>query len=698
MEQPRIPPIPLQFGQWAPDASWTAGQLRQAKGLVSVGGRYRPIASATIFRSGSNLGYQAKGAGIFWTGTDGSNLEVLLGTDNGIYKLIDGDATPWNRVTTGGAYNASKHWRWRFAQFNDYIFAGNRGVPLQYYALGVTAPRFENVPDAEGDDRKYVPKSCSALFRVGQSLFAAEDRRLQWSAIGQPLSWVPDISTGANDLLMPSSGGSIMAGSSGEVGFIWQERAISRVSFVGPPSFFQIDEVDPHRGLLGPDAWCSIGRAAFMISEDGFYVFDGMQAQAIGAGRVDRYFASRLNWGYRHTVSCAYDSTHAAVMVAYPSGSSQTPNEVLIWSIADNKWTHDDITCDLVMSIARGAVTNEDTETLTDLLGTVIGDEVDASVTFDDPMFKAGRRQWALVDGNRDIMVLDGPARAATIETAPIEPSPTRVLVNEMRLLGDARAKDVTIRAFHHADHLGSERIEDAAVRANELLHSEALGSWTVLNLTALEANAAAPDGSTTATRLTETTATGAHRVRQTTAGPCNELRCATIRLRPGVGTTCEWRMLDAADDNNWLRAAIDLTDMTATGSAGGDAELTLCKLRRLRNGWVEVSLAGYVSDSSGSMIVELRLTSGGNASYAGNAAVHLWAWGAHLHTGYLAQPYLRTGAAAASRAGVGMVGTVGAPVLIEGQYVGATVQIEAGADWSDVSGLILHASPSGRA
>ena len=70
---------------------------------------------------------------------------------------------------------------------------------------------------------------------------------------------------------------------------------------------FQRDEIEDKIGALGPNAVCRYGATAYFVSEDGIRVTDGNQSQTVGEGKINRYFASRLNYTQRARVSIAAD-------------------------------------------------------------------------------------------------------------------------------------------------------------------------------------------------------------------------------------------------------------------------------------------------------------------------------------------------------------------------------------------------------
>jgi hypothetical protein len=77
---------------------------------------------------------------------------------------------------------------------------------------------------------------------------------------------------------------------SGEYGLILLERAISRMTYVGAPLFFQFDTIAKNIGCYESNSVAQFGNLTFFLSDDGFYVCDGQTVIPIGAEKIDRFF------------------------------------------------------------------------------------------------------------------------------------------------------------------------------------------------------------------------------------------------------------------------------------------------------------------------------------------------------------------------------------------------------------------------
>jgi len=420
----------VPFPEFAPDQQIAGGASSRMKGVISRSGRLAPLEDAAQIRAGSVMNDACLGGRCFY---DSNGFPVaFLGDAGRLYRLNGKIPTD---VSKPGGYSGSNSWAWTFEQFGNNIVAVMRGVAPQRFQLGVSSV-FADLANAPIGD---------TVFRVRQHLFIAEGNVLNCSAFNNIEDWEPDFATQAFQTELNQANGLIVAGWSGEQGAVFQERGIARLNYLGGQVPFQIDEIEGGRGLCGPNAWAAWGRSAFCVAEDGFYVFDGMQAAPIGDKRVDRYFSSRLNYGFRQRVWAAVDSNRKCLMIGFPTGAAIEPNEVLIYSWADDKWTHDEIDTQFGFEIHREPVDADDEAGLIELFGTANADDsAFATVSVDSPIFRESRKEWAVVDASRRVCQFTGANRAAELSTGVYELAARKTFISEIWPGTDAEPEDVT--------------------------------------------------------------------------------------------------------------------------------------------------------------------------------------------------------------------------------------------------------------
>jgi hypothetical protein len=419
--------IPLT--QWAPDLAQTSGAQSEAKGVISKAGRYTPLGSLVAYHPNARIVDPCQACVAFYSPDGG--LATFMADKGRIYRLVN--KAPLD-VSRAGGYAGDPDWAWSFEQFGANVLACQRNVPLQRIELGSTG----TFADLSGN-----PPPADGVFRVRNHMLAAKGLDLSWSAFNNIEIWDPDPALGSGSTQLGAQFGQFQVGLGGEAGFIFQERGVSRLTYVGPPTTWVLDEVEQGRGCIGPKAAVKWGRNAVYVSEDGFFLFDGLQSQSIGDKTVDHYFQSRLNYSARHRVSISIDGANKSVMIAIPTGTSLTPNELLIYSYADQRWTHDDIPVQLVTDIPREPVTADDTAGLIALFGSAATEAI--NVSLDNPVFRENRRRWAAVDVDGTLSLFEGPSRTATLDTNFAELQPGRkAYVTEIWPQIDAAPADVT--------------------------------------------------------------------------------------------------------------------------------------------------------------------------------------------------------------------------------------------------------------
>lgn len=425
------PKQPIPFGEFAPDQSVISGQSPLIKGVLPLSGRYGPLPDLQQVRAGSMINDPCIGGKSFY---DSDGFPVTFLADHGrLYRVVGKIPSD---VSKSGGYAFSFDWGVTFEQFGNNIVAVGRGVDPQRYILGES----EAFADLEGD-----PPQGDTVFRIRNHLFICSGNIVNCSGFNNITQWTPSPETQAFINEVNQSAGLIVAGWGGEQGAIFQERGIIRLTYTGGAAPFIFDEVEGGRGVCGPHAWAPWGKIAFCAAEDGFYTFDGLSATSIGGNRVDRYFASRLNYGYRHRVWTAIDAKRKCWMVAYPTDGAIWPTEVLIYSWADDKWTTDEFDSQFGLEIHREPVDADDEAGLIELFGTAnADDEAFANVSADSPIFRESRKEWAVVNGDRQLCQFTGANRAATLSTGTYDVAGKKTFVSELWPIVDAAPEHVT--------------------------------------------------------------------------------------------------------------------------------------------------------------------------------------------------------------------------------------------------------------
>jgi hypothetical protein len=427
---------PVPFAAWEPDKALISGVAGSAKGVISLGGRYAPHRDLLPLSAGISINSDGLGGAGYYDANGA--VRIFIGDAGHLYEVQSRIPVDISRV---GGYSVNSDWAWVFEQFGASILATARGLnQIQYFTLG-SSIRFNDVTTGPGQS--------DTLFRVREFMFSGKGRTLKNSVFNNFTDWNPLSPTGvqAGEFDLPFDGGDIVIGTGGQFGIVFQERKVHRLTYSGAsgPAFHR-DEIEDKRGALGPNAITRYGQMTFFASED--RVTDGNESQGIGEGKIDRYFAAQLNYSQRHKVCMAVDVESRVLKIAFPSGGSKTCDKILIYSMADGRWSWDDIPVQLLFEAPKQGVTIDDTPAVTALAGTNVVDNIDIPV--DSPVWRESRKQIMAVDASRQIGTFEGPNRAAIIETGLAEVLPgQKGYVSEVWPLVDAVQCTASIDTRH---------------------------------------------------------------------------------------------------------------------------------------------------------------------------------------------------------------------------------------------------------
>ena len=158
--------------------------------------------------------------------------------------------------------------------------------------------------------------------------------------------------------------------------------------------------------------------------------------------------------------------------------------------------------------------------------------------------------------------------------------------------------------------------------RTNLLVRSQEFdnAAWTKVNSTVTANATTAPDGTTTAEKLVENSATDFH----------------TVRPTAGVGTVTATECLSVfakASERSWIALQLGTSRSAyfnlSAGTIGTTVGGTTATMTALANGWYRCSIAGERVASQSNTI--LLASADNTASYAGDGTSGVFIWGAQL-------------------------------------------------------------------
>jgi hypothetical protein len=180
--------------------------------------------------------------------------------------------------------------------------------------------------------------------------------------------------------------------------------------------------------------------------------------------------------------------------------------------------------------------------------------------------------------------------------------------------------------------------------RTNLLTYSEQFdnAAWPKSNVTVSADAAIAPNGTTTADKLIETAATGAHQIYQNTAFTNGVTYTLSVYMKAAERTLSVIRFGDTLNKNVWFNLA--------TGTVGTTDSGVTASISDAGNGWYRcIATITSGTTSSNAVAFECAVTDG-NRSYTGDPTKGILIWGAQLEAGAFATSYIPTVASTVTR------------------------------------------------
>lgn len=389
----------------------------------------------------SALGSSCLGA--FACKDDSSVTYNFAGTATKLYRQ---DTVTMTDITNvGGDYTNGADDYWEFALWGNKIIATNFADAPQILTLGGT-----NFADLSGSPPKAKHVATVREFVVFGNLDESATlipNKIRWSAIGDETDWAASASTQSDSqILYPSSmygGGQIQKIIGGEYGVILMENSCFRMTYIGTPAIFQFDEIR----TIGTPARNSVTRVAeniFFLGQDGFYLCsNGSEIIPIGKEKVDRTFYEDVNEVYLDQVIAAADPTRKLIYWIYPSGASATPNRILIYNYAVEKWSVGDIAADWIYSALGTGYTLEALDNISASI-----DDLPASL--DSREYIGGALQVGFFNTSHQKATLNGAALTATLETADYQAfTGRRGFISGIRALVEGSGSAITCQVGH---------------------------------------------------------------------------------------------------------------------------------------------------------------------------------------------------------------------------------------------------------
>lgn len=390
----------MDFGAWLPDQPAIGpAHLRDAKNCLPGSDHYRPLPSLSVVTTA----LPGRCRGVFPVRDKDNSAHMFAADANGLYKLA-GDA--WSDYSKPGGYtSAGTTTRWRATTFGDRLILANGLDTIQHIDASSAATAFADLAGSPGL-AKFVASYGEFVFlgALGSSGMA-----IKWSALGDSEGWTPGV--GLSDEQEFADGGNLTGFATTKAAlYVFQEKCVRRVLFVGGDAIMQIDKLLENIGCIEPNSLVQYGQRCFFLSEDGWYMWDFTgQPVPIGLEKFDRWFLADSARDYWYSMSTAIDPKNRCFAAGYSSGGSDTPDSILFFNYELGLASYARVSHEiLVPALALGV-------SLDDLVGDL---DVDYSISFDDPYYQGGAFYFAAFDTAHKLGSFAGANMEATFQTS----------------------------------------------------------------------------------------------------------------------------------------------------------------------------------------------------------------------------------------------------------------------------------------
>ena len=416
----------IEAREWLPDL-----HDPDNPGLVSVRNAYPDLQGYSGVKSlveEENAVGSTPNVAYFGRDSDGG-VHTFVGASSGVYSLeTDGTWVAQSTIAEG----ASGISQWAFTQFGNQIIA----LTLTQDPIAVDLDDIPTLTAPYFSDLGGSPPRASLISVVRDFIVLGgienHPHRVQWSGHNNATAWTPSGITQSGLQDLKSSNGRVQALVSGDRGLIFQERAVNRMTYVGPGLIFQFDVIERSHGTLAPDSVCWFGDQVFYYSTQGFYKIVGDEdGIPIGQDKVDMWV--RDNLVNLRDIRGTVDPVNKTV---YWSAHLDNPDEydiILVYRWDIQKWGLIRVNhLFLATDLSRGA--NLDSTELGDYYDDSIDNPV-RQLSLDSPQWQTGSAGLYAFTANKKRASFEGDYMAAALETGyrQLSPDYTEVFIRQLR-------------------------------------------------------------------------------------------------------------------------------------------------------------------------------------------------------------------------------------------------------------------------
>ena len=420
-----------KFGAWLPDQTdFRNPGLEDAENVIPSPNGYIParefVAGSTSI-SGTIIGASS----VFLK--DGSVL-VLVATTTDLH-VIRGSSVTASSLSLSLATTETVV----FTQFNTEVYATTKS--------GTTWVLTDIESDNTFSGASGSPPSANAMGRVADFLVMGDltdidasdsPYRIRWSRFNNPQgAWDTDLGAQSGAQELDAKYGPVTAITGGSFGLIFQTSGVTRISFTGSASVFDLDTFEENRGCVAPSSAVQVGERTFYLAHDGFFRTDGTTPEPISTARIWDWFIKECNQTFLPFVAGAVDYQRRCVVWAFPGGNTRALTRQIWFNWETEQWGSVSQPLDWLVEGAKSGLSLEDVAAIYPNLDTM-------PLTLDSPEFQPSGRNLLVLQGG-DLGNVLGSTLKATFRGGDIHPRPgERSFVSEVTPL--IEAENINVR------------------------------------------------------------------------------------------------------------------------------------------------------------------------------------------------------------------------------------------------------------
>jgi len=121
---------------------------------------------------------------------------------------------------------------------------------------------------------------------------------------------------------------------------IFTENSVHKMTFIGSPDVWLIEDIMTSDGLMGPKAATSVQDNVVWLGQENFYIYNGSIASVIPNNTLNEWFFSNVNQGsFYHSFSHKSVAFNEVWWFA-PFAGSEEPNNYVIWNWEEGHFTN----------------------------------------------------------------------------------------------------------------------------------------------------------------------------------------------------------------------------------------------------------------------------------------------------------------------------------------------------------------------